>query len=72
MLVADSNLFRSHPGGSGVSVVDAATPCDPALLGFIPAGRLPTPISVPSRGAVALVTTSDSRQLWAISLRGQL
>ena len=67
VLVADSDLSDSARARSGVSVIDTASSPRPALRGFIRAGKLADAVAVARHGAIALVTSSDSRQLRALS-----
>jgi DNA-binding beta-propeller fold protein YncE len=68
VLVADSDLSDSPRARSGVSVIDTASSPQPALRGFIGAGKLADAVVVARHGAIAVVTSSDSRQLRALSL----
>jgi serine/threonine protein kinase/DNA-binding beta-propeller fold protein YncE len=72
ILVADSNLNHLAGVSSNVAVVSTARALSgkPALLGYLPIGRVPRQFAVEPGGRVALVTVQGAGQLEAVNIGG--
>jgi DNA-binding beta-propeller fold protein YncE len=70
VIVADSNLLGKPGVTAGLTVVDTAAALDgePALLGAVRAGKLPSEIAVEPSGKTLLVNNSGSGQLEAVDV----
>jgi DNA-binding beta-propeller fold protein YncE len=72
ILVADSNLNHLAGVSSNVAVVSTAAALSgkPALLGYLPVGRVPRQFAVEPGGRIALVTVQGAGQIEAVSIGG--
>jgi len=72
ILVADSNLNHLAGVSSNVAVVSTAKALNgkPALLGYLPVGRVPRQFAVEPGGRVVLVTVQGAGQLEAVKIGG--
>ena len=72
ILVADSNLNHLAGESPNVAVVSTAKALSgqPALLGYLPVGRVPRQFAVEPGGRVVLVTVQGAGQLEAVNIDG--
>ena len=72
VMVADSNLLGSRGAAASLTVVDTAAALhgQPAVLGVIRAGELPSDVALAPNGHTLLVSDSGSDQLEAVDLTG--
>ena len=72
MIVVDSDQDEARGVTSSLAVVDMARALNgkPAVLGYIPTGRLPREVAVQAGGLTALVTVTNSGHVQAVSLGG--
>jgi DNA-binding beta-propeller fold protein YncE len=68
MVVADSNRFGAAGATSNLAVVNVAPGREPALLGYLPAGRFPREMALEPSGKTLLVTDYASSQLETVSI----
>jgi DNA-binding beta-propeller fold protein YncE len=68
MVVADSNRFVVAGETSNLAVVNVAPGREPALLGYLPAGRFPREMALEPSGKTLLVTNYASGQLEAVNI----